>query len=129
MELKYTTNDEEIAKIFKDLGFKINEARVLVIFFKGTELTSRDVEGISNLPQSEVSVALTDLLKKQWIQITRLSTENKGRPVKIYKLSLSIDEVIDQFESEIAKDVPNKVSNLARIRIMIKEATDGLSIV
>ena len=34
-------------------------------------LSARDIERICDLRQSEVSVALTDLIKKKWIKVTK----------------------------------------------------------
>ncbi|HWQ66912.1 MAG TPA: hypothetical protein VN372_08585 [Methanospirillum sp.] len=125
MQPQYTENDEEIAKIFKDLGLKLNEARVLVVFFKGTNLSSRQIEEITSLPQSEVSVSLSLLIKKQWISIAKLSSEKKGRPVKIYALSLPVDEILDQIASEIEEECQNKQPDMQRVRAMLKVTTEG----
>ena len=121
MELEYTERDEEIADILKDIGLRMNEARVLVLFFKGVDLSSREVERISDLRQPEVSIALTHLTKKRWVRVVRHITENKGRPVKIFNLSLSVDEILDEIEHEIGREYKGKMGSLERIRVLVRE--------
>lgn len=123
MQLQYTKKDEEIAEIFKDIGLKSNEARVLVLFFKGVEITSREVERITDLRQPEVNIALNLLMKRRWIQITRHITENKGRPVNLYLLSKTVEDILDELKSEISKEYHKNTECIERIRLMIREAS------
>lgn len=123
MQLQYTSKDEEITERFRDFGLKRNEAHVQVIFLKGSDLTSKEIKQVIDLRQPEVSIALNSLIKKQWIQVTRFITENKGRPVKIYNLSDSVNNIIDLLvESDIRIEYQNKISNLQRVRLLLKEA-------
>jgi len=121
MELEYTKRDAEIADILKEIGLRTNEARILVLFFKRVDLSSREVERISDLRQPEVSIALTHLIKKRWVQVVRHITENKGRPVKIYNLSGSVDEILDEIEQEIGTEYKGKMGSLERIRLLVRE--------
>ena len=122
--LSYTKSDEEISKIFNEIGLRCHEARALVLFFKGFELTSREVERITDLRQPEVSIALNLLLKRRWIQITRHITENKGRPVNLYLLSITIDEILDELKSEISKDYNSKIESIERVRLLVMESKE-----
>jgi predicted transcriptional regulator len=113
----YTDRYDQIAQLFKNLGLKGNEARVFVVFLKDVDLSSREIERKSDLPQPEVSLAITALLKRQWITVSRLNTENKGRPIKIYNLSVSVNEIFNQIGAEIQ----NQINNLERIRLTVRE--------
>jgi predicted transcriptional regulator len=78
--IQQLTNDDEIlAKLFWDIGLKKNCARVLVFMLMNEELTSRDIEKFTSLRQPEVSLALSDLMKKGWIDVVRHLMEKKGR--------------------------------------------------
>ncbi len=117
----FSEKDEEIATIFKAVGLKTNTSRVLVMFLKGFDLTSREVERCTDLRQPEVSIAINDLIKRQWVRVTRHITENKGRPIKIYALSLTTDEIIDQIEEEIRTDYSRQIESIERVRVLVKE--------
>ena len=69
--------DIEIIDILSDVGLKSGEARVLVVLFKGYDLTSREVERISDLRQPEVSIAINQLIKRSWVYVTSHITEKK----------------------------------------------------
>ncbi len=119
--LQFSKDDEEIATIFKAIGLKINISRVLVMFLKGYELTSREVERYTDLRQPEVSIAINALVKRRWVEVTRHITENKGRPIKIYSLAIQGDEILDELEENIKSDYSKQMESIERIRVLVKE--------
>ena len=121
-KLFFTDVDEEIAGIFNEVGLKVNVSRVLVMFLKYSNINSREIERYTDLRQPEASIAINDLLKRQWIEVTKHITENKGRPIKVYNLSLSADEIIDQIESTINKEYNQLKASVERVRELVKEA-------
>ena len=92
----FSKGDEEIADLFWDIGIRRNSARVLVLMLKDTDLTSRDIERSADLRQPEVSIALKDLMTRKWVKDVRTQTEKKGRPVVIYHLSTSLDDILEE---------------------------------
>lgn len=68
--MQFSENDLEISEILTDVGLKNNEARVLVVLFKGYDLTSREIERIVDLRQPEVSIAINQLIDRKWAQVT-----------------------------------------------------------
>jgi len=121
MALQFTTGDEEIADLFWDIGLKRNSARVLVLMIRDIDITSREIERIVDLRQPEVSIALNDLLKKRWIIISGQITENKGRPVKIYHLSTSLDNILEELKESIEGEYDKKVEEIELVRDMLKK--------
>ena len=119
--LQFNKGDEEIADLFWDIGLKRNSARVLVLMIRDFDVTSREIERIVDLRQPEVSIALNDLLKKRWITITGQITENKGRPVKIYHLSRSLDDILEELKGSIEGEYEKKVEEIELVRDMIKK--------
>ena len=119
-----TDIDIQITDILADVGLKSGEARILVVLFKGYDLTSRELERISDLRQPEVSIAINQLIKRKWVWVTSHITEKKGRPVKIYSLSLTIDEILDEIKSYIEGDYRKKTEIIERVRILVKEANE-----
>ena len=122
MNLHFSELDLEITGILSNVGLKSNEARVLVVLFKGCDLTSREIERLVDLRQPEVSIAINQLISRKWAYISKLITEKKGRPVKVYSLSISIDAILDQIEQQIEGDYRSQLETIERVRTMVKEA-------
>jgi predicted transcriptional regulator len=121
MYLQFSKGDEEIADLFWDIGLKRNSARVLVLMIRDFDVTSREIERFVDLRQPEVSIALNDLLKKRWIDIIGQITENKGRPVKIYHISRSLDEILEELKESIEGEYDKKVEEIEQVRGMLKK--------
>ena len=122
MILQFSDIDLEITEILASVGLKSNEARVLVVLFKGYDLTSREIERLVDLRQPEVSIAINQLIVRKWAQVSSLITEKKGRPVKVYSLTVSIDTILDQIESQIEGDYRSQMEIIERVRSMVKES-------
>jgi predicted transcriptional regulator len=118
---QFSKGEEEIADLFWDIGLKKNSARVLVLMIRDIDLTSRDMERICDLRQPEVSIALTDLMKRKWIDVVRQIMEKKGRPVKIYHLVISLEDILEELKGIIVGDYGRKILEIERVREMIKE--------
>lgn len=119
--IPYLTDTEgEIIRLLIEVGIKTNEARLLVVFFRGLELTSRDLERITDLRQPEVSVGITGLTKRRWVLVSSLITTNKGRPVKIFTLTKPIDGILDEIKDGISGGHDQQVAMIRRIREIIR---------
>jgi predicted transcriptional regulator len=116
-----TETENEVIRLFVEVGLKMNEARILVVFFRGGELTSRELERIADLRQPEVSVAITNLSKRKWIIVSSLITENKGRPVKVFNLAEPIDEILDELRDGICEGHDQQMIMLSKIREIIRK--------
>ncbi len=123
-KLRFSEMNEEMTGIMRIMGLKSNEARVLVFLMRGAEVTSREIERDTDLRQPEVSIAITSLMKKGWVKISNLLTENKGRPVKVYCLVAPADEIIDQIEESIEGDYNQQIELLERVRALIHSLDD-----
>ena len=114
-----TDAEEEVIRLLVEVGLKTNEARLLVVFFRGLTPTSRELERITDLRQPEVSVGITGLSKRRWVCVSSLITANKGRPVKIFKLSGTIDDILDEIKDGISAGHDQEMIMLKRIREII----------
>jgi len=116
-----TETENEVVRLLADVGLKMNEARILVVFFRRKEQTSRELERIADLRQPEVSVAITSLTKKKWVVVASLITENKGRPVKVFSLAQSVDTILDELRDGICVGHDQQMLMLSRIREIINK--------
>jgi len=113
--------EEEIAEIFNDIGVKRNASRVLVLMIRGFDLTSREIERVCDIRQPEVSIALTDLEKRKWVRKVGQKSENKGRPVLIYHLVKSVDDILDELKEVIVGDYDKKLHEIEKVKELLKE--------
>ena len=116
-----TDTENEVIRLLVEVGLKLNEARILVVFFRGAELTSREIERIADLRQPEVSVAITGLTKRKWVIVASLITANKGRPVKVFSLAEPVDAILDELRDGICEGHDQQMIMLSRIREIIRK--------
>jgi predicted transcriptional regulator len=93
-------SDFEFAQLLQDLGVKRNVAHLITYLKCVEEASSRDIEKFTGLRQPEVSIAMRTLRERDWIAEHEIKQEGKGRPMKIYKLNATIDEIIGYYETE-----------------------------
>lgn len=118
--LRFSDRDEEIANLFLEIGICKNSSKVLALLIRELDFSSRDMERICDLRQPEVSIALKDLITRGWVKIVRHVIENKGRPVSIYRLNKTLDEILDDIKGMIIGDSGRKIIDIERIRDLLK---------
>jgi predicted transcriptional regulator len=95
---------DEFASILMTIGLKRNVAKVLTYLAGVEEATSREIEVGSDLRQPEVSIAMREIRKLDWISERDEKNPGKGRPYRIYKLTKNLPEIIEYLEGEKAKE-------------------------
>jgi predicted transcriptional regulator len=114
--LYFTPKEEEFANLLMNIGLKRNVAKVLVYLANTSEATSRDIERGTDLRQPEVSIAMRTLKENEWIESRESKAESKGRPVKIYRLSRPIEEIMDIIERNKRKEVKSQLDLIQKVR-------------
>lgn len=118
----FLTRVEEITRMLIEAGIRQNHARVLVYLFYHTDQTSRDIERGTSLRQPEVSIAMNFLMAQGWTEVASLITENKGRPVKLYRLSATIGTILDDIEAEKKEEYQKQIEMIEKIRTIIHQS-------
>jgi predicted transcriptional regulator len=116
----FTQDEEDLASLLIRIGLKRNVARVLVFLAHHSEATSRDIERGTDLRQPEVSLAMGAMDGQEWVENREVKAENKGRPVKIYRLSQPFSEIIDNIEKEKREEANTQLSIIQQIRNYIQ---------
>jgi len=116
----FDSQDEKIIRVFSDLGMPKNLAKTLLYISQVDECRSAEIEHGADLRQPEVSVAMQQLQNKGWIEKRDLKKKGKGRPVHIYKLSSSIDEIVKNFEKEKTQQIDNVKKDLSELKNLIE---------
>jgi len=114
--LYFTPKEEEFANLLIKIGMKRNVAKVLVYLAHTPEATSRDIERGTDLRQPEVSIAMAAMIEQKWVENRESKAENKGRPVKIYRLAMPISEIMDVIEKEKQEQANNQLSMIKKLR-------------
>ena len=116
----FTEDEEDLAALLVRIGLKRNVARVLVFLAHHPEATSREIERGTDLRQPEVSLAMAAMVEQEWVENREVKAENKGRPVKIYRLSQPFGEIVDQIEKEKREQANTQLSIIQQIRNYIQ---------
>jgi predicted transcriptional regulator len=92
--------DQELIEALEAVGVRRNVATIIVYLKDLDKAGSRDIEKGSGLRQPEVSIAMNKLREKGWIAERDIKREGKGRPMKMYRLTVPIDDIIRHYEEE-----------------------------
>ena len=88
----------------ESLGMKRTLACVITFLKDQKERSSRDIETATGLRQPEVSIAMQTLRERNWLTEHEIKSSGKGRPLKIYALRATIDEIINYCEAEKSRE-------------------------
>lgn len=109
--------DLKIASLLTDLGLSKNVAQALVYLVQyKKDCNSLEIESGAGLRQPEVSIAMQELRDKKWATKRDVKKEGKGRPVHIYKLTVSMDEILKALEIEKRKEIEKIQKDLEEIK-------------
>jgi predicted transcriptional regulator len=96
--------DLEFMLGLESLGMKRTVACVITFLKDQNERFFREIETATRLRQPEISRAMQILREKGWLTEHYIKGNGKGRPLKIYALQATIDEIINYYEAEKAQE-------------------------
>jgi len=107
----------EMVELLRRLNINRPVAFTLACLSKGEEISSQSIEMVSGLRQPEVSIAMRYLRENNWINM-REEKKNlgKGRPVKLYKLTVPMEMIIDSIEENVMAESRNVLQNIERLK-------------
>jgi predicted transcriptional regulator len=107
---------DEFASILMKVGLKRNVAKVLTYLAGVAEATSREIEIGSDLRQPEVSIAMREIRKLDWIAERDEKNPGKGRPYRIYKLNRSLPEIVEYLEREKSEESERMMRQIEKLK-------------
>jgi predicted transcriptional regulator len=107
---------DEFASILMKVGLKRNVAKVLTYLAAVAEATSREIEIGSDLRQPEVSIAMREIRKLDWIVERDEKNPGKGRPYHIYRLNKSLPEIVEFLEQEKSKESERIMRQIEKLK-------------
>lgn len=107
----------EMVGLLRKLNMNRSVALVLACLSTGEEVTSRSIEKKAGLRQPEVSIAMRYLCDNNWIEVREeKKTEGKGRPVKLYKLVVPLEYIIQRIESDVIYQKLSVLESIERLK-------------
>jgi predicted transcriptional regulator len=98
------------------LGVNRNVARVITFLKDQNERTFMDIEIATDLKNQKVSNAIQTLRERNWLNEHGIKGSRKGRPLKIYALRATIDEIINYCEAEKSRELARTSEAIQRLR-------------
>ena len=111
--------DMEFVETLRSLGVPRNVATLITFLANVEEASSREIEMGSDLRQPEVSIAMRTLRENNWIEEKEIKREGKGRPMKVYALRATIDDIIKHFEEEKLHESAQAMESIQRLKQLI----------
>ena len=108
--------DMEFVETLRSLGVPRNVATLITFLANVDEASSREIEMGSDLRQPEVSIAMRSLRENNWIEEREIKREGKGRPMKVYSLRASIDEIIKFYEQQKLNESAQAMESIQRLK-------------
>jgi len=91
-------------------------AKALVYLANVNESVSRNIELGAGLRQPEVSIAMRELRERGWIEEWEQKKEGKGRPLKCYRLSVELCDIIDHLDDSRKRDAQQDEETITTLR-------------
>ena len=108
--------DLEFVDALRSLKVPRHVAALITYLANTNEATARDIEMGTNLRQPEVSIAMRTLRQNNWVTEHDVKTEGKGRPMKVYKLSVPIEKIIQHYEEEKNSEAARTMQAIQRLK-------------
>jgi predicted transcriptional regulator len=106
----------ELIEALESLTVRRNVATVIVHLTRLDEATSKEIETWSGMRQPEVSIAMKMLREHGWIAERDIKREGKGRPMKRYRLTVSIEDIIEYYEKEKRSEISQFMQSIQRLK-------------
>ncbi|MEI7827741.1 MAG: ArsR family transcriptional regulator [Euryarchaeota archaeon] len=112
----FDQDEEEMCNLLCNIGVKRNLAKALVYLANVNQSLSRNIELGAGLRQPEVSIAMRELRERGWIEEWEQKKEGKGRPLKCYRLSTELCDIIDSLDDSRKRDAQQDEETIAMLR-------------
>ena len=109
-------HDMEFVEALRNLKVPRNVAILITYLADSNEATSREIEMGTNLRQPEVSIAMRTLRNNNWVEEKEIKTEGKGRPMRIYKLGVPLESIIQHFQEESNRESAQAMLSIQKLK-------------
>ena len=64
---------------------------------------------------------MQELKKRGWVEKRDLKKEGKGRPIYIYKLNSSLDEIVERYEKEKLEEIDAIKKDITDLKNLLEQ--------
>ena len=114
--IRVAEKDMEFVQGLENLGMKRTVACVITFLKDQNERFFREIETATRLRQPEISRAMQILRENGWLTEHYIKGNGKGRPLKIYALQATIDEIINYYEAEKCRESAHAMESIQRLK-------------
>jgi predicted transcriptional regulator len=108
--------DLEFIEALRNLKVPRNVATLITYLSNANEATSREIEVGTTMRQPEVSIAMRTLRQNKWVEEREIKAEGKGRPMKVYKLGMPLESIINHYEEESNRVSTRAMESIQRLK-------------
>ena len=108
--------DLEFVDALRSLNVPRNVATMITYLANTDEVTSREIEMGTNLRQPEVSIGMRTLRENNWVEERDVKVGGKGRPMRVYKLGVPLEEIIKHYEEEKNKETAKSMQAIQKLK-------------
>jgi predicted transcriptional regulator len=117
IDFKMGEVEYEMVDLLRRLNINRPVALTLACLSKGEEISSQNIEMVSGLRQPEVSIARRYLRENDWVQMREeKKNQGKGRPIKLYRLTVSMEKIINRIEENVLAESRVVLQNIERLK-------------
>jgi predicted transcriptional regulator len=116
----FDETEEEFVRLLIVFGFKKRVAVVLISLANTRETTARALERGANLNQSDVSMAMKNLIDRGWVRVRKTDSPRGGRATKVYSLQQSFLKILNIVEKEKKEELKNQLARLRNMKETIR---------
>ena len=110
--------DMEFVDALRNLRVPRSVATLITFLANASEATSREIEMGTSMRQPEVSIGMRGLRQNNWIEEHEVKRQGKGRPTKVYKLTVPIDKIIQHYEEQKSQEAAQTMQAIQRLKEM-----------
>jgi predicted transcriptional regulator len=108
--------DLEIIETLRSLKVPKNVATLITYLANINEANSREIEIATGMRQPEASTAMHTLRQNNWATEREVQTERKGLPMKVYKLIVPLDKIVQHYEDTYKRESARAMASIQRLK-------------
>lgn len=113
-------SEEEYVRLLEDFGLSKSMAKIIICLALHEDCTSRQIEVITNIKSSTVSIILKKLREDKIIAGLKKAHAGHEREIMYYHLTGTMDDVLNILEERKKKETTNYIEKIKKIKNKLK---------
>ena len=109
------TLDEKLVELLIKAGLRKNPAKVIAYLSKVKKAKAREIELGTDLREPELSLAIKDLKKRNWIKERKIKRDRVGRRPKEYELIVDLKDIVRELIDARRRELNELKAKLSKL--------------